>query len=257
MDYVREHYRANYAPNTRETFRRQVLHHFVHRKVADYNPFDPELPTNSPNAHYAISLDALEVVVAFGTSGFDGAAARFRALSDSADRKSARQEHMVGVILSDGRQLRLSPGRHNIVQKAVIERFAPRFAPGAQLLYLGDTAKKELILDSRRLSRLGLAITKHDKLPDIVLHDEVRDWLFLIEAVTSHGPISAQRLGDFERMLAGCETGRVYVTAFPDFAEFRKHMGDIAWETEVWLADSPDHMIHYDGDRFLGPRPLT
>ena len=90
-----------------------------------------------------------------------------------------------------------------------------------------------------------------------MLHDEARHWLFLIEAVTSHGPISAQRLRDFETMLAGCDAGPVYVTAFPDFAEFRKHMGDIAWETEVWLVESPDHMIHYDGDRFLGPRVPT
>ena len=137
--------------------------------MADYNPFDPKLPTNSPNAHYAISPEALEAVVAFGTSGFDNAAGKFRALSEGADRKSAREEHMVGVTVPDGQQLVLSPGRHNIVQKAVIEQFAPRFAPGAQLLYLGDTARKELILDSTGLSRLGISITKHDKLPDIVL----------------------------------------------------------------------------------------
>ena len=148
MDYVEEHYRAKYAPNTRETFRRQVLHQFVHCKLADYNPFDPELPTNSPNAHYAISLEALEPIVAFGKSGFDDAAAKFRALNEDAHRKSAREEHMVGVTTPDGQQVELSPGRHNILQKAVIEQFAPRFAPGARLLYLGDTAKKELILDS-------------------------------------------------------------------------------------------------------------
>ena len=257
MDYAEEHYRARYAPNTRETFRRQVLHQFIRCGLADYNPFDPELPTNSPNTHYAISEEALGAIVAFETPGFDGAAAKFRVLNDGTDRKSVREEHMVGVTFPEGQQLRLSPGKHNTVQKAVIEQFAPRFAPGARLLYLGDTAKKELVLDSPRLSRLGLAITTHDKLPDIVLYDESRDWIFLIEAVTSHGPISAQRLGDFERMLAGCEAGRVYVTTFPDFAEFRMHMGDIAWETEVWLADSPDHMIHYDGDRFLGPKSQT
>ena len=254
MDYVEEHYGAEYAPNTRETFRRQVLHQFVHCKVADYNPFDPELPTNSPNAHYAISPEALEAVVAFGTSGFDNAAGKFRALSEGADRKSVREEHMVGVTVPDGQQLMLSPGRHNIVQKAVIEQFAPRFAPGAQLLYLGDTAKKELILDSPGLSRLGISITKHNKLPDIVLYDEARNWLFLIEAVASHGPISTQRLADLEALLADCDAGPVYVTAFPDRAEYRKHAGDIAWETEVWLVDAPNHMIHFDGDRFLGPR---
>jgi adenine-specific DNA-methyltransferase len=43
------------------------------------------------------------------------------------------------------------------------------------------------------------------------------------------------------------------VTAFPDRVTFRKFAKDIAWETEVWIADNPDHMIHFNGDKFLGP----
>ncbi|MFS2517149.1 MULTISPECIES: BsuBI/PstI family type II restriction endonuclease [Parabacteroides] len=31
-------------------------------------------------------------------------------------------------------------------------------------------------------------------------------------------------------------------------------MADIAWETEVWIAENPGHMIHFNGDRFIGPR---
>ena len=154
----------------------------------------------------------------------------------------------------DGQVLELSPGKHNEVQKAIVEEFAPRFAPGSRLLYLGDTARKHLLVDEKRLAALGLPITGHDKLPDIVLHDEKRNWLFLVEAVTSHGPMSPKRVLELEEMLEDCGAGIVHVSAFPDFAEFRKHMTAVAWETEVWLADTPDHMIHYNGDRFIGPR---
>ena len=129
-----------------------------------------------------------------------------------------------------------------------------RFAPGAHLLYLGDTAKKNLFVDNAGLAELGIPITDHDKLPDVVLYDDKRNWLFLIEAVTSHGPVTPKRILEIEDMLSSCSAGAVYVSAFPDFAEFRKHLQFIAWETEVWLCDTPDHMIHYDGDRFLGPR---
>ena len=45
-----------------------------------------------------------------------------------------------------------------------------------------DTAKKTLILEEDALRKLCVPITKHDKLPDIVLYDETRNWLFLIEA---------------------------------------------------------------------------
>lgn len=158
------------------------------------------------------------------------------------------------VRIPKGRELLLSPGKHNEVQKAVVEEFAPRFAPGAHLLYLGDTEKKNLLLDQDALARLGIAITAHDKLPDVILHDEKRKWLFFVEAVTSHGPVTPKRLIELQEMAEGAEAGLVFVTAFPDFAEFRKHIDAIAWETEVWMADRPDHMIHYNGDRFLGPR---
>ena len=255
MDYIRDQYDADYAPNTRETFRRQVLHHFVQERVADYNPFDPTLPTNSPHAHYAVSEDALAAIERFGDASWSDAVREFLQRKASLRQaQSSRNFHMVPVTLPSGVHLQLSPGKHNAVQKAVVEEFAPRFAPGARLLYLGDTANKDLAMDTTRLAALGVAVTEHDKLPDILLHDKARNWLFLIEAVTSHGPLSSKRIVELEATLTNCSAGRIYVTAFPDFAEFRKHMNAIAWDTEVWLCDSPDHMIHYNGDRFLGPR---
>ncbi len=164
-----------------------------------------------------------------------------------------RDRNLIPVRLPDGRELRLSPGKHNEVQRAIVEQFAPRFVPGAHLLYLGDTARKNLFVDRDRLMKLGIPITGHDKLPDVVLYDAERQWLFLVEAVTSHGPVSPTRMVDLEAMLAECPAGAIYVSAFPDLEEFRKHMKNIAWETEAWLCDSPGHMIHYDGERFLGP----
>lgn len=256
MDHLRQHFGAEYAPNTRETFRRQVLHQFVQGRIADYNPFEPDLPTNSPRAHYAITNAALKVVRLYDTPEWSSAVADFireqGALTERYD--PGRDYHKAPIRLPDGREVQLSPGKHNLLQKAVIEEFSPRFAPGARLLYLGDTDRKDLHVDVAGLARLGIAITDHDKLPDIAIHDEGRKWLLLIEAVTSHGPMTPARVLDLEALFKASSLGSVYVSAFPDFVEFRKHMSAIAWETEVWIADQPDHLIHYDGDRFLGPR---
>ena len=251
MDYVKARYGANYAPNTRETFRRQVLHQFMQTGMVDHNPFNPDLPTNSPQTHYAVSMQALATVRAFGTADWDDAVLAWRTPDATLRQQSARRRHMVAVTTPDGQTLELSPGKHNAVQKAVVEEFAPRFAAGAHLLYLGDTAKKDLVVDDIRLAELGVVLTDHDKLPDVILHQPERDRLFLIEAVTSHGPVSDKRVRELESMLSQCSARRIFVTAFPDLAEFRKHMKAIAWETEVWLCDEPDHMIHFDGDRFL------
>ncbi len=256
MDYVREHYGAEYAPNTRETFRRQVLHQFCQGQIADYNPFEPNLPTNSPKAHYAISEAALTAARLYGSELWEAAVAEFhsvqRVLLDLYGRD--RKRHMVSVKLPNGKHLELSPGEHNRVQRAVLEEFAPRFCPGAMLLYVGDTAKKDLFVDEEMLTRLGIPITEHDKLPDVLLYDSAQNWLFLVEAVTSHGPMSPTRVVALQEMLMASSADPIYVTAFPDFKEFRKHISNIAWETEVWLCDTPDHVIHFNGDRFLGPR---
>ena len=255
MDYLVEHYDTEYAPNTRETFRRQVLHQFVQGRIADQNPFEPVLPTNSPNAHYAISEAALEAIQTYGTDSWDAAVENFIRCHGNLLETYEAQKHfdLIPVRLPDNREFRLSPGEHNRLQKAVVEEFGPRFAPGSLLLYLGDTAKKDLLVEEDYLASLGISITSHEKLPDVILYDVGREWLYLIEAVTSHGPMSAKRVIELQQMLSLCKAGVVYVSAFPDFAEFRRHIHDIGWETEVWLSDSPDHMIHYNGDRFLGP----
>jgi len=136
----------------------------------------------------------------------------------------------------------------------VINEFAPRFAPGAQVLYVGDAAKKSLHVETESLKRLGLPLTEHDKLPDVVLYFESKGWLYLIEAVTSHGPVSHKRKRELDSFFQKSPIPRVYVSAFADLAEFKRHAHDIAWETEAWITEMPDHLIHFNGDRFLGPR---
>jgi type II restriction enzyme len=256
MAFIKKEYKKAYAPNTRETFRRQVLHQFVQARIVDYNPDNPSLPVNSPNAHYAISEAALEVILSYKTKNWKHLAKKFLSEYGDLSKKYSkeRKKILIPVKLSNGKMIKLSAGKHNEVQRAIIQMFAPRFSKGAEILYLGDTAKKDLYYDEETLQELNIPITQHSKLPDVIIFDRVKNWLFLIEAVTSHGPVTPKRVIEIEEFLKDCKAGRVYVSAFPDFVEFKKHTSSIAWETEVWLVEVPDHMIHFNGDRFLGPR---
>jgi hypothetical protein len=150
--------------------------------------------------------------------------------------------------------LTFSAGNHNRLQKAIIEEFAPRFAPNSECLYVGDTIKKDLVRNVEKLRQLGVEITLHDKMPDVVLYCEDKNWLYFIESVTSVGPMEPKRIKEIEEMTVGVKAGKIYVTAFLNFKTFKKFSELLAWETEVWIADMPDHMIHLNGDRFLGPR---
>ena len=256
MTFVNKNYGKNYAPNTRETFRRQVLHQFIQARIVDYNPDQPGLSTNSPKAHYAISNAALNVVKSYKTNIWDKKVNEFISTVGKLSEVylKGRKLTQIPVKLANGKIIKLSAGKHNEVQAAIIEKFAPRFATGGTLLYLGDTTKKDLIVDKSGLKNLGIPLDQHSKLPDVVIFDSSRNWLFLIEAVTSHGPVSPKRIIELEKFLKNCKVAKIYVTAFPDMTEFKKHSSNIAWETEVWLMDVPDHMIHFNGDKFIGPR---
>ena len=257
MAWMRDHYGKDYAANSRETIRRQTIHQFEQARLIDRNPDDPTRPTNSGDTVYQLTQEAAEVLKTFGGTRFTIACETFieRHGSLSAAYERARSMVKVPVTLPDGSRVELSPGLHNELQRLVVEQFSPRFAQGAVVVYLGDTAEKRLVIATDILKQLHVPEMNHDKLPDVVLFDRERNWLFLIEAVTSHGPVSAKRHAELEAMLKECPAGRVYVTAFMDFSSFKKYVSEIVWESEVWIAEFPDHMIHFNGDKFLGPYP--
>ena len=244
-----------YAENTRETVRRQVIHQFEQARIVDRNPNEPGLATNSPRTHYALSDVAIRTIRQFNTPNWDAAVAEFLEAQQSLmEIYQRRRERELIPLTYQGKEYHLSPGEHNRLQVAIVEAFGPRFAPGAKLLYLGDTANKSPLVDENAFRALNIPLTRHDKLPDVILYDEQRQWLYLIEAVTSHGPVTPKRRVELDEMLKECPAGLIYVSAFPDFTTFRNFLSEIAWETEVWLNELPDHMIHFNGDRFMGPR---
>lgn len=159
----------------------------------------------------------------------------------------------VPVDLGDSVEIRLSPGKHSALIRSIIEEFAPRFVPGGVLIYVGDTGAKVGYFNREQLKALGVTMDDHGKMPDVVIYDESRGWLLLIEAVTSHGPVDGKRYGELMELFTGSIAGLVYVTTFPTRAIMARYLADIAWETEVWVADAPSHMIHFNGVRFLGP----
>ena len=217
MTFISENYEKEYAPNTRETFRRQVLHQFIQAGIADYNPDVPDLPVNSPRAHYAVSEIALETVKAYSTRGWKKAIANFRSQIGELKEKYSKAREMSRVPLkrANGEVVMLSPGKHNEVQVAIVEEFASRFAQGSTLLYVGDTENKNLHAEKEKLESIGIPITEQSKLPDVVIYDENKNWLYLIEAVTSHGPMSPKRIVELEEFLKNCTAGKIYVSAFP------------------------------------------
>lgn len=256
MFFMKEHYDHEYAPNSRETVRRNVLHQFVQAGIASYNPDNPKLPTNSPNAHYAITSDVLKVVKSYNSDDFNTKVSLFINKIGSLKEiyNKTKQMNKVSVKLPDDSTWTLSPGRHNKLQAEIIEEFASRFVKEPEVLYLGDTAKKTLILNKTFFSDNNVILNEHSKLPDIIIHDKLKNWLFLIEAVTSHGPMSPKRIVEIEQLFKTCTMGKVYISAFLTFSDYKKYSTSIAWETEIWIAEAPEHMIHYNGDRFYGPR---
>lgn len=88
----------------------------------------------------------------------------------------------------------------------------------------------------------------------LLVYREDKDWLYFIESVTSVGPMDNKRIVELQELTKNVKSGKIFVTDFLDFKTFKKFLESLAWDTEVWMVDMPDHMIHLNGDRFLGPR---
>ena len=255
MEFARDHYGRQYAPNTRETFRRQTMHQFVAAGIAVYNPDNMARPVNSPKAVYQIEPDILTLLRSFATAAWNKNLAAYLETHQTLAARYAREREMqkLPVKLATGEMIRLSPGHHSELIKAIIEEFAARFAPGGVLVYAGDTGEKWGYFDKELLTKLGVVVDGHGKMPDVVLYYPEREWLLLIESVTSHGPVNAKRHEELSRLFADSTAGLVYVTAFPSRSVMTRYLCDIAWETEVWCADAFSHLIHFNGERFQGP----
>ena len=255
MDWAREHYAKEYAPNTRESVRRQTMHQFCDAGIVLHNPDQPDRPVNSPKTVYQIEPAALSLLHTFGTDAWHDALSNYLAERETlvARYASERELNRVPVRIAAGKEVTLSPGEHGELIRVIIEEFAPRFAPGSVLIYVGDTGDKWGYFDAPLLAELGVDVGPHGKMPDVALHYAAKNWLLLVEAVTSHGPVDGKRHAELAKLFADSTAGLVYVTAFPSRAIMSRYLAEIAWETEVWVADAPSHLIHFNGARFLGP----
>ncbi|MCQ3805321.1 MAG: restriction endonuclease [Acidimicrobiia bacterium] len=255
MAWIRDKHDVNYKPNTRETIRRQTLHQFIQAHLVIENPDEPDRPINSPKWCYQVTDEALQLARRIGTADFDEALAGYLQLRPGLEEmyRREREMHQIPVCLPDGADLTLSAGGQNDLMKAMIEGFCPRFLPGGNVMYVGDAGSKWLIFDEQGLATLGVTVDSHGKMPDLVVYLQDRNWLVLMEAASSHGPVDHKRHIELSDLFANSNAGLVFVSCFPDLPTMRKYLTSISWETEVWTADNPTHMIHFDGEKFLGP----
>lgn len=258
IDFCREHYGKEYKPNTRESFRKATLHQFCDAGVALLNPDDPARAINSGKTVYQIEQSALALLRGFGGPQWEADLVAYLASTTTLRERYAQERAMtrIPVSVAEGQTVTLSPGGQNVLIEQIIHEFAPRFTPGGQILYIGDTEEKFAFFDVPVFEALGIVIEAYGKMPDVIVHYRERNWLVLIEAVTSHGPIDAKRRTEMQALFQSSAAGLVFITAFLTRKALAPYLGRLAWETDVWLAESPSHLIHFNGDKFLGPYPV-
>ncbi|MGV0024022.1 BsuBI/PstI family type II restriction endonuclease [Phormidesmis priestleyi] len=253
MDWFRDYYGKQYAPNTRETVRRQTMHQFVQMGLVIENPDRPDRPINSPKWCYQLHQQALSLLQSYGSELWEEARQNYVVSVTNVLQDRERNISLIPVNLPNGQAIQLSSGGQNLLIKDILEKFCPRFTPGGIVLYVGDAGNKFIVNETHRFREIGVELNPHGKMPDLVVHYEEQGWLVLVEAVTSHGPVNLKRRNELKQLFKSSREGLVFVTAFPSRKEMTRYLAEISWETEVWVADQPDHMIHFNGERFLGP----
>lgn len=254
LDFARQKFKISYAENTRETIRDESIKPMVAAGILIKNPDAPYRAVNSPATVYKVDPDTLNLLRTFGGVQWGSALTDYLRNQTTLVERYARAKVAQQLNISDGeREITLSPGDHSGLIKKIIDEFRPRFAPNSAILYVGDTGAKWSVFERDELAKLGIEVAKHGQMPDVLLFDFAKNWLFLIESVTSNGPIDGRRYEELLSLFGAGKAELVFITAFPDRKIMRKYLNVLAWETEVWIAEAPDHLIHFNGDKFLGP----
>ena len=253
--HMNAHWGEKIRDSSYDDIRREDLELPVAAHIVLNSAKNPNANTNDGTRGFAINPLAAQAIRQFGTPGWAQAVAAFlqgrTTLAEELNRH--RDLARVPVSIRPGLTLTLSAGGHNALQKQIIESFLPIYGHGCAVLYVGNTTQKNLFVDKEALERIRFFELAHDKLPDVIAYSASKNWLYLIEAVTTANPITELRRRALLDAAADCTADLIFVTAFPGRDTYRKFAKDIAWETEVWLADAPEHMIHFNGDKFLGP----
>ncbi|HLP88110.1 MAG TPA: BsuBI/PstI family type II restriction endonuclease [Nostocaceae cyanobacterium] len=252
MEFMEQKYSKKYAPNTRETVCRQTVHQFIDAGLILINPDHPERPVNSPKTVYQIEASALELIKTFTTSAWEKNLQSYLASIETLKTRYAqvREKNRIEVNIP-GKSITLSPGGQNILVEKIINDFYPKFTPNGTIIYIGDTDDKFAHFDQTALSNLGVTINIHGKMPDVIIHFTAKNWLVLMEAVTSHGPINPKRKTELESLFKTCEIPIVMVTAFLNRKAMKEYLTEIAWETDVWVSEDATHLIHFNGEHLL------
>lgn len=251
MGFINENYERTYKENTRETFRKDSLKPLCNAAILENNG----AITNSPLTNYRLTKETAQLLRVYKTERWDDELEHFldthKTLEEIYEQK---KEIDKSFSIINGIQIEFKRSPHNKLQKAILEEFATRFAKGAELLYVGDTADRYLYINKTKIDELDIEVFDNAALPDVVLYDKEKDWVYFIEAVTSVGPMSAERVYRLKKSCEKCNSGLIFVTAFSTMKKCKEKIMDLAWDTEIWVAEEPDHMIHLNGDRFIGPR---
>ena len=253
IDFENDYLEGEYSSGSYDDIRR---HHLILLTTAGYVVNSSQLDTqstNNPTRGYAASPIFAELLRSYGTKSWEKTLEDFKQKNEELKEQLARKRELerIPVKLPSGIEVRLSAGEHNELQRDIIQEFLPRFGFGAEVLYLGDTTEKYLIREDEKLKAINFFELEHEELPDVVAYSEEKNLLFMIEAVHSFGQMGEIRVKKLKEKLQDCTAQLIFVSAFENKKIFRKFSEDIAWESEVWLADNPDHMIHFNGYKFL------
>ncbi|MEH2150636.1 MAG: BsuBI/PstI family type II restriction endonuclease [Nostoc sp.] len=252
MEFMAQHYGKTYKPNTWETVRRQTVHQFLDAALIIANPDAPDRAINSPKTVYKIEESALELLRTYRTTEWKNSLCTYLASVETLKKRYSQERELSRIpIVIEGKVKTLSPGGQNILIEKIIKEFAERFTPGGKLIYVGDTDEKFAHFNEVALRNLGITVDSHGKMPDVIIHHLKNDWLVLIEAVTSHGPINPKRKKELEVIFVDIKIPLVMVTTFLSRKAMVGYLAEIAWETDVWVAEDSTHLIHFNGEYLL------
>ena len=261
VEYINSHFPNKagldskpYAENSRETFRKDNIKPWISAGI-----LEPKagLATNDSDNSYRFTSYFAALLRTYGTEQWEENLADYKAthISYAEYLKQTKTVEREYIAEYEGINISLKKSAHNKLQVNILESLIPLICKEKpELLYIGDATNRDLWQKNERLEELGIHIfSQSGNLPDIIVYDRCAKRIIFIEAYHSTGPFTIDRVNDI-KALCKCEEGTeaAFITAFDSTAKMLKNYKDVAWDTDMWSADEPTHLVHKNGDKFIG-----
>jgi len=162
-----------------------------------------------------------------------------------------RRHELQAVAAAEAKKM--ADNSHTQLIQASINHYVPAFLPGYEVLYVDDGDGDRITEEQKEiLAKAGLALELGDAMPDVLLWNPEKSFLWVIEAVTSDGEVDSHKVAQMTNFSNRHNIQSIgFTTTYPTWKKFAERQkqtkANLAINSHVWILESGSTQLTVEG----------